>query len=117
MRRLLMGVAVQRTRNPLIPPRSAPAVDLTDVQRVDRATWRRYLFYVDLVVMAIFAISLMLLVRHTFVAGQMRAREELSIVTQMLWLVVADTAFLVGSLMWIFFRFFRNQYIVLTKRY
>lgn len=91
-------------------------MELDDLQRIDRATWRRYLFYVDLVVIAVFALSLTLLVRHSFQAGQLVARDELNASTQALWLVVSDTAFLVASLSWIFYRFFRNQYLVMTRR-
>ncbi len=92
-------------------------MEFADIQRVERATWRKYLFYMDLVVIAIFAISLALLVRHTFIAGQLFERGAFDISTATMWLVVIDTAFLAGSLMWIVFRFFRNQYIVLTRRY
>ncbi|MGB0653175.1 MAG: hypothetical protein ACPGQL_08225 [Thermoplasmatota archaeon] len=92
-------------------------MDFEDLQQVDRATWRRYLFYIDLAVIAIFALSLVLLVRHTFAAGQFYERDEFTIATRSLWLVVGDTAFLVGSLGWIFYRFFRNQYLVLTRRF
>jgi hypothetical protein len=92
-------------------------MEFADVQRVDRQTWRKYLFYIDLIVVAIFAISLSLLVRHTFLAGQWYERGEFGLSTDVMWLVTIDTAFMVGSLMWILFRFFRNQYLVLTRRF
>ncbi len=92
-------------------------MDFEDIQRVDRRTWDRYLFYTDLVIFTIFSLSLILLVRHTFLAGQDYNAGDLSSANRALWLVVGDTVFLVGSLAWIVYRFFRNQYIVLTRRY
>ncbi len=92
-------------------------MEFADVQRIDRQTWRKYLFYVDLVVISIFAISLSLLVRHTFLAGQWFERGQFGISMDVMWLVVIDTAFLVGALSWMVYRFFRNQYLVLTRRF
>lgn len=88
-----------------------------DMQRVDRQTWRRYLFYVDLAVFAVFAISLILLVRHAFLGGQYYNEGNFDQGTDALWYVVADTVFVVASFCWIVYRFFRAQYIVLTRRF
>lgn len=87
-----------------------------DAQRLGRANWRRNIFYIDLVVLGVFVVALILLVRHTFVAGQFYERGAFDSSTTALWLVVGDTAFLVAALAWIFYRFFRNQYLVLTRR-
>ena len=85
--------------------------------RIERATWKRYGFYLDLAVMAIFALAMVLTVRHSFHAGAAYERGELGAATSALWLVVADTAFLVASLAWIFYRFFSYQHEVLTRRF
>ncbi len=92
-------------------------MEFEDLQRIDRQTWRKYLFYIDLIVIAIFAISLALLIRHTFLAGQWYERDEFGLSMDTMWLVVVDTAFLVGALSWMVYRFFRNQYLVLTRRF
>lgn len=92
-------------------------MDFQDFQRVDRPTWRKYLFYIDLAVFAIFIISMILVTRHAFLGGLYYARNEHLVSTETLWLVVADTVFLVSSLCWIIYRFFRNQYLVLTRKY
>ena len=92
-------------------------MEFEDAHKVDRATWNRYLFYIDLVVLTIFAVALVLVVRHAFLAGQFYARDDLAGLNRILWLVVADTAFLVGSLGWVFYRFFRNQYLVMTRKF
>lgn len=89
---------------------------LEDSRRVDRASWRRALFYIDLAVFAVFVLALLLLVRHSFVAGQMYAAGDWGALDN-LWMLAGDTAFLVGALGWILFRFFRNQYLVLTRPY
>lgn len=88
-----------------------------DVQRVDRQTWRRYLFYVDLAVFAIFVIALVLTARHAFMSGMAKQGAEFDIAIDLMWLVVADVVFLVASFCWIVYRFFRNQYLVLTRKY
>lgn len=87
-----------------------------EVQKVDRATWRRYLFYIDLAVIAVFIVSLVVSIRHAFLAGQWYAAGEIDIAGQNLWLLVGDTVFVTGSLSWIFYRFFKNQYLVVTRR-
>jgi len=92
-------------------------MDFQDFQRVDRPTWRRYLFYVDLAVFAIFGISLILLARHSFMSGMEYEGANFGLAVDLLWFVVADTAFLIASLCWIVYRFFHNQYIVLTRRF
>lgn len=92
-------------------------MDLEDLPRVDRATWRRYQFYLDLVVFAVFSISLVLLVRHAYLAGHHHGAGRPEDTAGVLWLVAGDVAFLVGALSWIVYRFFRNAYLVLTRRF
>jgi hypothetical protein len=87
-----------------------------EVQKIDRAAWRRYLFYIDLAVIAVFVVSLVVAIRHAFMAGQWYANDEIEIAGQNLWLLVGDTVFVTGSLCWIFYRFFKNQYLVVTRR-
>ena len=92
-------------------------MDFQDAQKVDRATWRRYLFYIDLVVLSIFAVALILLVRHSFQAGILFNEGALDKTTGKMWQLVSDTTFLIAALAWVVFRFFRNQYLVLTRRF
>lgn len=92
-------------------------MDPVDALKVDRATWRRTLFYLDLAVFAVLAIAMLQLVRHSFMAGQLYARGDFDGSTATLWLVSADTAFLVGALAWVLYRFFRAQALLLTRRY
>lgn len=92
-------------------------MDPADVVKVDRSSWRRTLFYIDLAVFAVLALAILLAVRHSFSAGQSYSEGDFSSSTDALWLVVGDTAFLVGALGWVLYRFFRNQAIVMTRRY
>ena len=90
-------------------------MELQEVRRVEAATWRRILFYVDLAVILAFAVSLIQLVRHTFRAGILYEQGALHGMSATMWLVAADTAFLVGSLAWIFYRFFRHAFRALAR--
>lgn len=99
------------------PPPNGNLVELEDLNQIDRKTWRRYLFYMDLAIFAVFGVSLTLLIRHTFLAGQLHNMGEFTQSSQVLWQVVADTAFLVASFSWILYRFFRNEYLVMVRRY
>ncbi len=92
-------------------------MEFADVNQIDRATWRKYLFYLDLVVFAVFALALVYLVRHTWLAGEAFANDAFSTANRLQWQVATDVAFLVGALSWIVYRFFRNQYLVLTRRF
>lgn len=100
----------------IAPGRLVRLMVLDEARRVDRATWRRYLFYVDLAVFAVFALALILLVRHTFLAGQLYDAGDWAALDAM-WLLAGDGAFLVGALGWIVYRFFRNQYLVMLRPY
>lgn len=84
---------------------------LAGYRAVDRRSWNKTLFYVDLLVIAIFGLSLVFLVVHSYAAGWAFAQEEYVRNNEMLWKMVTDAAFLVGSVAWIFARFFRNQYL------
>lgn len=88
-----------------------------DMQRVDRPTWRRYLFYVDLAVFAIFGISLIIGGRHAFMSGMAYKGAQFELAVELMWLVVADVVFLVASICWIMYRFFRSQYVIMTRRF
>lgn len=83
---------------------------------IDRSEWGRVLFYTDLVVMAVFVVSLVLLVVNAYVAGMHVQTEALRASHRALWNVAIATGFVTGSLAWIFFRFFKHQYDALRRR-
>lgn len=82
---------------------------------LDRQDWGRVLFYTDLVVMAVFVVSLVLLVVNAYTAGFRVQSADYAASHQALWNVAIATGFMVGSLAWIFFRFFKHQYAALRR--
>lgn len=90
-------------------------MDVDRYRHVDRKQWSKVLFYTDLVVIAIFAVSLVLLVVNSYAAGYQLRFSEYAASNHSLWKVAIATSFLVGSLAWIFFRFFKNQYLAMQK--
>lgn len=82
---------------------------------IDRRDWARILFYTDLVVIAICVVSIVLLVINAYSAGYALQTAAYAESHAALWKVSIATGFLVGSLAWIFFRFFKNQYVVMQR--
>ena len=90
-------------------------MDLERYRAVDRKQWAKVLFYTDLIVMAVFVVSLVLLVVNSYFAGYELQFTRYAASHDMMWNVAVSTAFLTGSLSWIFFRFFKNQYLAMKK--
>ena len=84
---------------------------------IDRREWSRWLFYTDLVVIAVFMVSLILLVVNAYYAGYALQFTDYADSNTAMWKVAVATGFLVGSLAWIFFRFFKNQYLAMQRPY
>lgn len=82
---------------------------------LDRQEWGRVLFYTDLIVMAVFVVSVVLLVVNAYVAGMRLEAGEYGMSHRALWNVAIATGFMVASLAWIFFRFFKHQYDALRR--
>ena len=76
--------------------------------RFEKGDFKKIFLYLDILVMAIFAVSLVVLIRDAYVAGfyEQRAADLYSI---NFWAMLRDAVFVVGSLAWIFFRYFRSQ--------
>jgi len=79
--------------------------------------WQRWLFYIDVIVIAIFIIAIVYLVKDAFWAGYYRAlgSSYINEYGRAIWHVSKDVAFLTGSLAWFFYRFFRCQFLLLKK--
>jgi hypothetical protein len=87
------------------------------LNQIERKTWRRWLFYIDIIVMAIFVISIIFLAEDAYYAGFYYGGGKTSVSQQHLWYVVRDTAFITAALAWLFYRFFRNQFLILKRIY
>ncbi|HVL48339.1 MAG TPA: hypothetical protein VM889_07275 [Candidatus Thermoplasmatota archaeon] len=79
--------------------------------RFDRRDTKKILLYVDLAVILVFAVSLVLLVKDAYAAGFYEASAAGERLGQSLWFMARETAFLVASLAWIFFRFFKDKLV------
>ncbi len=79
---------------------------------VEHKKWRRWLFYVDIVVIAVVIISIVFLAKDAYMAGYYHgSNDEITF----LWHMGRDIAFVTGSLAWMFYRFFTNEFRILRQ--
>lgn len=76
---------------------------------------KKWFFYVDLLVVGVFALSLVLLVRDAYAAGFLDQFVVQEVANPHYWLMLRDAAFLVGSLSWFFYRYFKNSVKVMEN--
>ncbi len=77
--------------------------------------WKRWLFYVDILALVIFAISVTYLAKDAFWAGYYRGLPEINKYGEYLWHMSRDVAFIIGSMLWIIYRLFRCQFLLSRK--
>ena len=76
---------------------------------------KKWFFYVDIVVIGIFCLSLVMLVRDAYFAGWFDSYVIQETTNVNYWYMMRDAAFMVGSLSWIFYRYFKNSVKVLQN--
>ncbi len=76
--------------------------------RFEKRDFKRMFLYADMLVIAIFAVSLVMLARDAYVAGFYEGR-DVGLQGKNLWYMARDAVFLVASLGWIFARYVRTQ--------
>ena len=76
--------------------------------RFEKRDFKKIFLYLDILVMAIFAVSLVVLVRDAYVAGFYEQRVA-DLYSLNFWAMLRDAVFVVGSLAGMFFRYFRTQ--------
>ena len=76
--------------------------------RLEKRDFKRIFLYLDLIVMAVFAVSLVMLVRDSYVTGFYEQRVDGLFATNF-WAMLRDGVFVVASLAWIFSRYIRAQ--------
>ena len=76
--------------------------------RFEKRDFKKIFLYLDILVMAIFAVSLVVLVRDAYVAGFYEQRVA-DLYSLNFWAMLRDAVFVVGRLAWMFFRYFRTQ--------
>ena len=75
--------------------------------------WQRWLFYIDIIVIAIFVIANVYMAKDVYMAGYYYG--NIGIYEKYFWRFARDVAFLTATAIWIFYRLFRNQYLLLKK--
>jgi hypothetical protein len=76
--------------------------------RLEKRDFKKIFLYLDILVIAIFAVSLVLLVRDAYVAGFYEQR-VMDLYSVNFWAMLRDAVFVVASLSWIFYRYFRSD--------
>ena len=84
-------------------------------QQIDRETWDKMSFYIDIVVFAIIAICIYLLIQHSYYAGMYQSVGG-TVLSQEWFTIAGVVAFLAICLTWIFSRLFRYRGEI-EKRY
>lgn len=82
---------------------------------MDRASWRTYLFYVDMLVWGIFAVAVAYVVSNVYLVGFYEGEEVWNYHTAAWWRAFIGLSFMVASLAWVFFRFWKNGYKAMKR--
>ncbi len=76
--------------------------------------WQRWLFYIDIIIIAIFVVATVYMANDAFWAGYYHDIDRTKFDIAM-WHLARDVAFQTASLSWIFYRLFRCQFLLLKK--
>ncbi len=88
---------------------------MDDTFQVDRQQWKKYLFYVDVVVWAIFAAAAAYVIGNIYLVGFYEGANELAAHESSWWKAITGVAFMTGALSWVFFRFWKNGFIAIKR--
>ena len=87
-----------------------------NLHQIDRKTWHRWSFYVNIIVFIIIAIAVYLLILDTYTAGQIAGRGSGGDVLSQAWLlIVRDIAFIAIALTYVFFQLFKYQRMIIRR--
>ena len=88
----------------------------TQFHQLDKKTWHKWSFYLNLIVFIIIALSIAVLILDTYNAGKIASTGSGGDVLSMAWIyIVRDVAFLSVFLALIFFQFFRNLRTIIRR--
>lgn len=82
---------------------------------IDRRTWKKYLFYGDMIVWCIFVVSTILVMTNLYLVGWARGEADMAASDGYWWNATTALGFMVAALSWLFFRFWKNGYMALKK--
>lgn len=81
----------------------------------EKGEFKKWFLYLDVLVIGIFALSLILLVRDAYAAGFLDSYQVQTTANVHYWNMLRDAAFIVGALSWFFYRYFKNSIKVLQN--
>jgi hypothetical protein len=84
---------------------------------IDRQAWRKYLFYIDIVVWAIFAAAVAYVIGNIYLVGFYQGADQPSQHEANWWKALTGVTFMMGALSWVFFRFWKNGFLALRRPY
>lgn len=87
---------------------------MASISSVDRNAWKQYLFYVDMVVWGIFALAIAYVVGNIYLVGYYEGTTP-GMHEGAWWKAFIGLAFLVASLAWVFFRFWKNGFLAMRR--
>lgn len=88
---------------------------MVDTKSPDVENWKRWSFYVDLIIYIIIALFFYLVIRDSYVAGTLQNSGGATLTDA--WLaVLRDVAFITFGLAWTFFRLYKFRSLI-TRRY
>ena len=75
-------------------------------QQVDKKTWNKVSFYIDIVVFIVIAVFIYVLIRDAYQAGKLSSTISGDALSSAWFNIARDIAFLAFGLAWIFFRLY-----------
>lgn len=88
---------------------------MVEFASIDKATWRKYLFYIDVLVWGIFATAIAYVVGNIYLVGFYEGANQLGTHETSWWRAFIGLSFFVGALAWVFFRFWKNGFLALRR--
>ena len=79
--------------------------DITPLQ-LDKKTWNKWSFYINLIIFIIIAVFIYLLIRDSYDAGRLSVQNDVNLLSNAWFVIVRDVAFLAAGLVIIFFQLF-----------
>ena len=87
---------------------------MRQISSVDRTSWKQYLFYVDMVVWGIFGLAIAYVVGNIYLVGYYEGNTPGGHEGAW-WKAFIGLSFLVASLAWVFFRFWKNGFLAMKR--
>ncbi|MBU0496572.1 MAG: hypothetical protein KKG04_01290 [Candidatus Thermoplasmatota archaeon] len=86
------------------------------IHQIERKTWNKWSFYINIVVFIIIAVAVYLLVLDVYAAGQIAGRGSSGDVLSQAWLtIMRDVAFIAIAFTYIFFQLFKYQRMIIRR--